>query len=424
MQYYQNYISKFQKRAEICSYLCAVGLALFALITIVAPAHKIGSSLFTILIISPVVLLQPASFYQLFRGSSLFKWVLVLLGYIFVSVLWGESVSDTGDVFGYFRRVCYVVFFILAYHQAAPVFGQYRRLAYGLLIIACIGISHDIIQFLIDFQPQARLDHYFSFIHANHSVRVYGLAAFFMLLLHMRDKSIGLAGLDMSLLVICFTAVLLTSSRGGILGVLIMLAMYILLMRDKRVIVPILALMVAFGCYFWLSSYAETSFAGEEKRILTSAEGLVDRKDSGRIAFWQQLLGRMHANEYIFGKGLLANDACLYNPLGFPHSHSVYLAAFFHGGFFGLFLLISVSIKTLVQAGLELKHHQIKILLLLGLGGLPLCVDGRGVVDVVYKFSPDVLIFWIPVGMAIHNEFTRKETLKTLISQLRDLKTR
>jgi O-antigen ligase len=168
----------------------------------------------------------------------------------------------------------------------------------------------------------------------------------------------------------------------------------IVLTRDRRAAVALALLVVVIALGFLL-------VGGDW------AASLVNRGEAGRLFIYQSLIERMDGRWWT-GVGLAAGDDVEFPvgsedfPRGFtiPHSHSAFVATFFHGGVLGLGLLLAlVGAAGVLAWRIARDRGDPTGAVLLFFGVVCLLLDGHRLVSKPHLSS--WLIFWLPVGWII-----------------------
>jgi len=134
---------------------------------------------------------------------------------------------------------------------------------------------------------------------------------------------------------------------------------------------------------------------------------LISRGEAGRFFIYQNLIERMDGR-WLTGVGLAASDDVVFPkgnenfPKGFtmPHTHSAFVATFFHGGILGLGLMLVLIGEAGRQAWrIARRRGDPTGSMLLIFGIVCLVLDGNRLVSNPHLSS--WLIFWLPIAWII-----------------------
>jgi hypothetical protein len=322
----------------------------------------------------------------------------------FISLFYGEETATVKLVFKFIRRIIYTVGFICGTSIAMPLLKRHRKAVfYALLPCAAAGAAISLYLFYTT-PHMARAPYHFQDLHPNAAAWMYGMLGVGIMGCLRKQSTLSDRIWAFLALALLFSAIMMTSSRSGILGIASALPVFIATTRDKRILPVLLAAGVALAVYLFSGHDMQHS----DKGRLISIEKLVSRKDSGRLTFWKELIGRMDGKEYLIGRGFFADHTTAQlDPEIWFTPHSLYLSSFYHGGAITLFLHLSLYIATVWIGFGNIKSGSNSLMLFAAFAFIPSLVDGKSIIDLSIKFPPAVLLFWIPVAMAAGSEYLR-----------------
>jgi O-antigen ligase len=200
------------------------------------------------------------------------------------------------------------------------------------------------------------------------------------------DKFKTRIGLSLALTAIALfflSNIILTHSRGSLLGLIICGAAFTLV-RNYR--------------YFLLFVFRSTlSIFGYCLVEPVLFEKLILRGDSGRFHIYRILIERVSENQ-LFGLGLLA-DQSIYFSKTFTsvHTHSIYLASYYHLGLVGLSTHLAILLVAIYQGIciFKMNGNWLPFILLI-LGASCLSVDSG---SLMRPYLMEWLLFWTPVAL-------------------------
>jgi O-antigen ligase len=203
-----------------------------------------------------------------------------------------------------------------------------------------------------------------------------------------------------------FVGVLMTVSRGAIVGMLVVLLVYAVEFRRIRSAFTVALLMVAMFAIA-PTEIQERLFQGLDTRSVTqSIQGPGDEITSGRVDIWRNLAPEV-LEAPIFGQGLLSSAWSRYSQIGgyFAfHPHSMYLGILMDIGLVGLIVMI-VFWRYLWKTFRSLAADERLSLLERGffrgsaaalLGYLVFGIPGGAA-----QPMPDQAFLWVAIGLAI-----------------------
>jgi hypothetical protein len=397
-----SYANLREQRHKLCSWACLIGIVATTLSLIGQDGSRLASNFFQALIVAPTFILAIDAFPKIWKSSWTFKLALLVLIINFISLFYGEELASSKIISKFFRRIIYTTGFIGGISVAMPLLQKYQKYIFYTLLACSLGAAAALWIFYSS-PTLARLPYHFQDLHTNKAGWIYGLISTGILTLIPHNQSRISRILVFVALSALFSAVMLTSSRSSIPGVSSAILLFIGLIRNRCILIPVCAAIVAVIIYTATGS----ALNGSPKGRLISTGKLVNRKDSGRIEFWQELIGSMKPKEYIIGKGFLADHSSKkLDPEVWCIPHSLYVSSFFHGGILALLSHLALSGAVIGVGFYSAKRGSISILLLAGFAAIPSLVDGKSIIDISQKFPPEVLLFWIPVAIAVANKYT------------------
>ncbi len=407
-----RYINCAEMRLKIASYACLFGLILTGFLLFCLSTTDLASFAYQSFVMVPVLAIYPAGLLNLIRKSNLLKLVLIYFFYLLASMFWGETVADYKMTIKFIRWSLHVIAMIGAIHLIRPLLKNYS----GALLIVCsmcvIPVFSELMDFYGNLSISSKLVRQYPIIHHNFTAQMFGfLALMFIILLNeaVKKGSSKLALWTISIaLYFIITAVIFTASRGVIVSLLSVILMYTLLVRDRGVLVLLISVAFSVCTFAAVEQYLESTVPSGQ-RVEASSDVLIGRKDSGRMLFWKEMASRVQPSEILLGKGFLAYDKSLKRPDHFPHAHNTYLASFYKGGLVALALQLALmGIAGYVGFVCFRAERNVAVLVLLLFIAVLSLVDGEGVFVLSYKFSPIVIVFWLPVALAISWQYERE----------------
>lgn len=394
-------------RHALCAWFCFVGLLSIILAFFSIPGSRVATNLFQGFIVFPVCILAPESIGSLWKKSFLFRGVVLLFFFNFATLFWGEQVADIELSVKFLRRILYTTTFISGITLSQPLFHKYPKVILTVLFICSLGAGYSLIQFFSD--PSIhRLTFHFEGGHPNQAGWIYGLVGVGIIAAFRKNLSEKRTMLIFATLTLLFFTVLMTASRSSILGILSTLCVFIFFVRDRRAWIPCTAMLIAILLYIPSSQH----FKNTPGKSRYSAQRLISRKDAGRLSIWGYLIDRMDAKDKVIGKGFLADDTSKdHRAAILSHSHSLYVSSFYHGGIIALLLHIGILTGAIVIGFRETKNGRISIILLLAFMFIPSLTDGKGIMNLSTKFPPEILLFWIPISLAVAAESSEKDLI-------------
>jgi hypothetical protein len=405
----------FAKKNNIGTQVCFYGVILLAFSFFLSPSTKLTGNILKFGILLPVLIFIPKQILYLFKERTLFRLSVLYLAFMLLSMIWGEDPFSAGKFIKQFRCLLYIVTFLTAYSVAFTACSEKVKttlVQIGAIAVA-IGACYSLSYFLSHIMPNARLGYHLHTTHPNKTGWLYGFVAIALLSTIKEKRSWKELLAFAAILSTLFTAVLFTSSRSAILGIMLSSGCFCILTKDRRIFCALAALTMAFLFYSLTSVYlsknphltaaqSETSLQMNNpiiqttSRVMIAPDQLWKRKGAGRTRIWKTVLGRMSPTDYLWGKGLLAHDGTDHERIQF--AHSTLLSSLYKGGVIALTLHLSILISTGYMS-LKLIKNKIYAPLLLFLFALfPLTIDGR---LFFAKPTPESLLFWIPVALVL-----------------------
>ena len=389
---------------EVLGSVIFVVLGVFILGFYVIPSNReLGSAphdlLFFFCVLPVFVVLGGKDLWRALRlGDSGVR--LLGLGLAFIVYLGASAVWTTGDrelsPWGIVLNTLGTAVFLVGSSQVL-VSGRWLRLRVVIVAVATAVTSASIIAHFLGFQTHpGRLSSVIHFEHPNLFAHYVGFAALicWSRLLEMRRSggrdrwAWATAGLILA------AALVLTLGRAPMGAGLVAAVLGLLLTRD-RILTAAFALVIVTvaGGFFIVGGDWGPS--------------LISRGEAGRLFIYQTLIERMDGR-WLTGVGLAASDDVVFPkgndafPKGFdmPHTHSAFVATFYHGGVLGLALLVVLIGEAGCQAWRVARQRGDPTgLLLLTFGVFCLTFDGNRLVSNPHLSS--WLIFWFPIAWII-----------------------
>ena len=328
-------------------------------------------------------------------GSQLLVLALVFILYLGLSALWTTGDAELSPMTVVIYTAATAVF-LIASSEVLDRDG-WRRLQ-GLVVGAAVAIAGVSLAAFVfgDHSYLGRLNSVIHFEHPNLFAHYTGFAALICLLriLEVRRTGKGRARPWMGAGGVLVTALVLTQGRTTMVAFVAAAGLAIVIARDRRAAAALamLLMVVAFGYLLAGGDWGPS---------------LIKRGEAGRLFIYQSLLEKMDGRWWT-GVGLAAADEVEFPvgsddfPRGFtmPHSHSAFVATFYHGGALGLVLLLAaVGMTGCLAWRVARERGDPTGATLLLFGVVCLLADGHRLVSNPHLSS--WLIFWLPVGWVI-----------------------
>ncbi len=308
-------------------------------------------------------------FHKLTTGALIAYARIISVGIIFFE-LYIIARNDTSFTYKAFLALCFSSFFLpLMFYMPMPIRSFFLDPS-----------GHRLVGLLVD-------PNYFA------SFQLVVTALLFWFTIRPTAATMGFVGKILSFVLLCFSigSILWSGSRGGFLGLVVMLVMLIgfavwRLPVKKSLLSVFLIFIACIGGYFVLPSYAKNSVAlriyniqnpyyapTKEVPFLEKVSGQQDR-----FALWQSSLVTIIHNP--FGYGPSYHEAVnIYGEPNDPHrvAHNTLLEILLTGGI-GLLLVIGIAL-WLIFANVSIRNSfgslHVLIALLVGLGASSLLLD-------------------------------------------------
>ncbi|MFK7838873.1 MAG: O-antigen ligase family protein [Bdellovibrionales bacterium] len=318
---------------------------------------------------------------------------LFILMYAF-SALWSQDV-DVSRVISKFKLLIFVPVIFCTFY-----FLIQKSKAIWPFILSCFVISAFVTGALLFIQNMhqvlADYDYFFrlrGFGKADNSVQcalLYGLALIVLVfppqglsktLKHPCTRIIGV--------VLFFSLMMMTGSRGPILALFVSVFSILLLCMSFRSILSIICISLSCVSFFLL---------------LPSAELVHVRSDAGRFQIWNKVVEEIKEKP-ILGHGVAANnDRKIFNEQAYEwevakHEHNVYLSTIYHLGFIGFALFLSIIVLAGMTSFKMIKQSDDFVSVGFAMMGLVLgFVDFGGFFN---NLSSTWLVFWFPLAYVL-----------------------
>ncbi len=360
------------------------------------PVIKWHCNFFYIFILLPYILTIRFSNIAEIISSRIFRLLLVLVGYLALTLLW----SDTGhDLIDYLRVgpnllsllvfLCVTIELTLAYKNFSE--WLFKFLGWSSLLAALVYIYISDYHFIY---PPIRLRQIGVSPSSIQLGCVYG-AIMLMVYYNVIKKDTSWKMLYVLISISALTILTLTQSRGPIVGIIAAFFIGSIMCKDKFML--------------WLISCVLTGVA-----ILTYfgnsfLQGMIIvRGFSYRLEIWPCAFLKIR-EKIIFGHGLLEKLSCLVSDGGnVTRAHNLYISTLFYGGLLGLFLIIVLIITTGWQGWLYNLFERNCIYLVWLIYG-SICVI-TGYDQIIYRPHPVYIFFWLPFGFLAAYEIKIRRT--------------
>ena len=357
------------------------------------PQSKPHNTAYYALVLLPFLLSLRCQDITDYWHSSIFRLTVIFLGYLVLSLAWGEQ-STINDWIKYLKRLLYMLAFvcmIMAYYSPQYLNKLCKVIASVAVIMAVISM------YIYDsslYSSPDRLKNFGILEHEILSASTYGFAAIMLLYGWRLDrphqqwiKLIGLAILILDML--------LTESRGPFLALMSTICIVELIRgKYRKQVIGFIIIAIIAGILMVVDVI-------ETPALITRNGG-----NFYRLQIWQQFWQRIIESP-LYGFGLSVNETIVYPACScIPHPHNIFLATMLYGGVIGLLLLILLLTHSLNIAYKHYKcHGQVKFLAFLLFGIMCGFTDGNKLID---HPRPMWLYFWLPVLLvAAHQSFTK-----------------
>ncbi len=353
---------------------------------------------YSVAVLAPGLFLLPRGF-RLLRGNILFLLIIVYLGYMLVSPVWGGH-FEWPAYLNYLRLALFVIVFVvstvLLYKQWPQTFTAMLRLMSLLVAVAAFA---SIIIWYRDPAAQPRLIGIGILENPNASSYVYAVFAVLNLAYAFNKKSSAwLRALHMASVIILFAFVLFTYSRGSLLALAAASMIMMIGWRPGKVMIAALLLgSLVFAVYFYFPQTV----------------ALLDRKVGARLDIWQAVLSKIFEAP-VWGHGFLTDQYVKVDGI-LLFSHNAYLAAFRDGGMVGGLLLLAMlgmAVYQAWQAGRDSGDYHYLALLILALVCMSFDTD-----RLLTRPRELWLVLWLPMALVLGYHVARKRGATHLVSQ-------
>jgi hypothetical protein len=199
---------------------------------------------------------------------------------------------------------------------------------------------------------------------------------------------------SLGLLVVVFSAVVLTSSRGGLIFNTVGLLAAFCFRHWKKSLPPVLLLLVVFITMHQLPSTPEPKYLA--------------RKTSGRTHIYELAVQDVDRwDHHLLGRGMWNAErqvAREYAAKGFSfeptHLHSMALSTYIHTGAIGCLMVLGLVLMGLKKTLQAARMGQPQWLMLYLAGCVVLLPDGSSLGGLLTHTRWDALLFWFPVAAA------------------------
>jgi O-antigen ligase len=247
-------------------------------------------------------------------------------------------------LFGHTAKILLESFYLLLFFIAIATIKQLPQIKLKwlldvMVIIASLTSLVVIIKWYNVHPFSNRLHGVFAFSQPIMTAWIYGVPTLICLQRLLSHPNIKIA-LSYMLLAIPLSAyILLTQSRGPLLGLIIAGLFLILYYRNRRSMLLIVMGLAAFSFYI----------VSSPSRMLS----ITNRFDIWQTVFQQGLQAPW------FGHGYGTSQTMVINEQGFGHAHNVYLETFYLEGVIGLILLLLLGLAGLKQGLQQFKQPEV-----------------------------------------------------------------
>jgi hypothetical protein len=329
------------------------------------------------------------------EGGRVLALALAFVLYLGVSALWTRGNSELAPLTVVLHTLATAAFVV----SSSQVLNDRRWQQLQIMVVgaatAIAGTS--LIAYLLGGSSLlGRLKSLIHFEHPNLFAHYMGFAALICLLRALEPKRSheGRIAPWVAAGLVLVSALVLTLGRSTMVAFLAAAAVAVIVTRDRKA-----------AAVLWLVLF--TVILGFSLAGGGWGPSIFERGDAGRGFIYRTLLERMEGR-WLTGVGLAASDDVEFPvgswdfPKGFtmPHSHSAFVATFYHGGAVGLGLLLALVGSTgWLGWRIARRRGDPAGLVLLVFGVVCLLPDGHRLVSNPHLSS--WLIFWLPVAWII-----------------------
>lgn len=336
-----------------------------------------------------------------FYRSKIFLYSFLFLFYNFVTVFFTEDLQLRLVI----KHTAYSLYLLCFIYILGSIYPSFKNSEDKLRYILIIPVVCELISIIYFFSEgeAVRLVNYFKSVHPIHDATLFSIPAVYIVYQFKLKNSYLTNWILASCLLILEYGIMLSGSRSVILTLILVNVLFCFIVRDKRILMPIVILLFSFV------SYKLTGlFLNDDSQIVDfeKIQQLVNRRDSGRLTLWKHIISDMSMQDFVFGKGFL-HDHSYAQKMGraFVHPHSAFVHTLFHGGI----ILLSFHLLILFEVlKIAYKHYRLTgsfyLLMFLLLSLPPQMFSGISIYGVDDRFNELVIIFWILVGISIHLE--------------------
>jgi len=309
------------------------------------PSSNLHKNYFYAAILTPYLLTFQFAEVKHFLHSPLYRWVVVFLIYITVSIFW-NPVTQWQEYFKYAFRLMNSLVFITVICRLVVNDRLYIDKVWTYLVwVAGAMALISIIVFYADHSfPLQRLQNWGPLYHPIVGGTCYGIAAIICYFHFLRNGPQTDWSLYGFILFVLLVDIWMTMSRGVWLGLIVGFFVGEFIRRNYWLTVLPVVLVVAYSCLVYLDIIEASWFF------------VRDGGDSYRIAAWKWVLEKVSAAPW-FGYGVNVDEAVPINDeITLVHAHSIYISNLLYGGVVAGVLLCIIVITCILEG---LKQTQI-----------------------------------------------------------------
>ena len=365
-----------EKKLEL---ILLIFFSIFFLGFILAPDTKAHRILFFSAAVFPFLIFRFRHIYECNQHQTIFL-STSYLGLLALSIFWSNVDNARIDkeileIISTYFFIC-ISFYYFSQKSWQRIFDLFLAVSFFVAIIS-------IFQFYQEHEfPKERLMNTVHSLHPSITAN-YFLLAIILTATKIKKIYISRQNFLYIFLIIFFTfCILLTHSRGAMLGFLVS-GVFIFSVKNKKYAVIFIALCSIGALIYWLI----------EPNLF---EKLFKRGLSYRPEIFSTLIERVGDNIFL-GLGALASEAVPFNDFTAVHSHSIYMASFYHLGLVGLTFHGLILALTLWQ-GINLYYANGNMLPVawMIMGASCLSIDGS---LISRPYLMEWLLFWAPVTL-------------------------
>lgn len=344
--------------------------------------HELKRFLRRFLVFPALIGLQLADYKRLYKSTTV-RIFIFFLGYLCLSLSW-SSYSPQDKFYEYILYSFEILYFVII----IIIITQYNHkwlmlIGPGLVFIITIHIFIAAWFWYIAHPLTNRLEGLGNLDLPLQLATTYSATAAFCIISYLMGND-KISTVYLLLLPVCLGGIILTGSRGPLLGFLLVTILAISLIRNQRARI-----------LFALMSFMGLALVVIEPNLFYF---LSERGASYRPEIWAKAWHKI-TESWIFGYGIATSPKLILdNQMEMWHYHNIFLATWFYGGIIGVLLLTMMIITTIVQ-GLRVRSAWPWLAAFVS-SLLCLLTNGNRLIS---SLCPEWFYFWLPFAMILAN---------------------